>query len=78
MGEHDPTEYGTHIAADYDEIYGAAFDTDGAVACLADLAGDGPVADSRSRSRRVGSRCTASTAQRRCSSCSTRRPEETP
>jgi Predicted methyltransferase (contains TPR repeat) len=43
MGEHDPTEYGTHIAADYDEIYGAAFDTDGAVACLAELAADGPI-----------------------------------
>ena len=43
MGEYDPTEYGTHIAADYDEIYGMAFDTEGAVARLAELAGDGPV-----------------------------------
>jgi SAM-dependent methyltransferase len=43
MGEYDPTEYGTHIAADYDEIYGAAFDTVGAVSRLADLAGNGPI-----------------------------------
>jgi SAM-dependent methyltransferase len=43
MGEYDPTEYGTHVAADYDEIYGAAFDTVGAVSRLAELAGSGPI-----------------------------------
>ena len=43
MGEYDPAEYGTHVAADYDEIYGAAFDTVGAVSRLAELAGSGPI-----------------------------------
>jgi SAM-dependent methyltransferase len=40
---HDAAEYGSHIAAEYDEIYGGAFDTDGAVTRLAELAGGGPV-----------------------------------
>lgn len=40
---HDASEYGRHIAEDYDAIYGQVFDTDGAVATLARLAGDGPL-----------------------------------
>jgi SAM-dependent methyltransferase len=40
---YDPTAYGAHIADDYDAMYEHAFDTDGAVAVLADLADGGPV-----------------------------------
>jgi SAM-dependent methyltransferase len=43
VGDHDAAEYGTWIAAEYDEIYAHAFDTDGAVRCLATLADGGPV-----------------------------------
>jgi SAM-dependent methyltransferase len=43
MVSHDSGEYGTYVAADYDEIYGGAFDTDGAVARLVELATGGPV-----------------------------------
>ena len=43
MSDYDPTSYGAGIADEYDEIYDEAFDTDGAVACLAELAGGGPV-----------------------------------
>ena len=43
MSGHDPSVYGESIADDYDMIYGDAFDTDGAVATLRRLAGDGPV-----------------------------------
>jgi SAM-dependent methyltransferase len=38
---HDASEYGRHIAQDYDAVYGDIFDTDGAVACLLDLAAGG-------------------------------------
>jgi SAM-dependent methyltransferase len=41
--DHDSAEYGSYVAADYDEIYAGAFDTDGAVARLVELAGGGPV-----------------------------------
>jgi len=40
---YDPTAYGTEIADEYDELYDHMFETDAAVACLTDLAGDGPV-----------------------------------
>jgi SAM-dependent methyltransferase len=43
VAEHDAAEYGAHVAADYDEIYGGAFDTAGAVEHLARLADGGPV-----------------------------------
>jgi SAM-dependent methyltransferase len=43
MTDHDAAEYGSHIAAEYDEIYGDAFDTDGAVNRLVELAAGGPV-----------------------------------
>lgn len=43
MADHDAAEYGSHIAVEYDEIYGSAFDTNGAVALLAKLAAGGPV-----------------------------------
>ena len=43
MSEFDPTEYGTKFADEYDATYEGVFDTEGAVACVADLAGDGPV-----------------------------------
>ncbi len=43
MPEHDPGEYGRHIAGDYDEIYGGAFDTEEAVVRLVELAAGGPV-----------------------------------
>lgn len=40
---HDAAAYGARIAGDYDAIYGGLFDTDGAVTCLAELSGTGPV-----------------------------------
>lgn len=40
---YDPTAYGTEIADEYDELYEDMFETDTAVACLTELAGDGPV-----------------------------------
>jgi len=40
---YDPTAYGASIAEEYDRLWEGLVDTDGAVACLADLAGDGPV-----------------------------------
>ncbi len=40
---YDPSAYGRDIAGDYDDLYGAIPDTDVAVACLAALAGEGPV-----------------------------------
>jgi SAM-dependent methyltransferase len=43
MDEHDPTVYGRHFADEYDEHYEGYWDTDGAVARLATLAGAGPV-----------------------------------
>ncbi len=43
MAKHDVSEYGTWIADAYDDIYGQAFDTDGAVDCLTNLADGGPV-----------------------------------
>jgi SAM-dependent methyltransferase len=43
VADHDVSEYGTWIADAYDDIYGGAFDTDGAVERLADLADGGPV-----------------------------------
>jgi SAM-dependent methyltransferase len=39
----DATEYGRWIASEYDAIYGEAFDTDGAVKRLIELAGGKPV-----------------------------------
>jgi SAM-dependent methyltransferase len=39
----DAGEYGTHIAADYDDIYDAALDTEGAVQRLIELASGGRV-----------------------------------
>lgn len=41
--EHDAAAYGSRIAGDYDAIYEGLFDTDGAVTCLAELSGPGPV-----------------------------------
>lgn len=44
MTSYDPAAYGRDIAEDYDALYqGAVPDTDEAVACLAQLAGTGPV-----------------------------------
>lgn len=43
MTDFDPTEYGTRFADEYDATYEGVFDTEGAVACLADLADGGPV-----------------------------------
>ena len=43
MSDHDVSEYGTLIADAYDDIYGEAFDTAGAVDCLTELADGGPV-----------------------------------
>ncbi|MGH9283656.1 MAG: class I SAM-dependent DNA methyltransferase, partial [Acidimicrobiales bacterium] len=43
MESPDPSEYGERIAPVYDDLFGAVLDTDQAVACLADLAGGGPV-----------------------------------
>lgn len=40
---HDPEAYGRAIAADYDSLYDDTLDTEGAVACLAELAAGGPV-----------------------------------
>ena len=40
---YDPAAYGEHLAADYDALYSAIPDTDEAVACLAELAGEGPL-----------------------------------
>jgi SAM-dependent methyltransferase len=42
-GGHDAAEYGSHIAGQYDEIYGGVHDTAGAVAVIAELAGGGAV-----------------------------------
>ncbi len=41
--DYDPTVYGASIADQYDELYDGVFDTDGPVACIAELAGPGPV-----------------------------------
>jgi SAM-dependent methyltransferase len=41
--QHDPTAYGAAIAGEYDAIYEDSFDTDGAVAKLAELADGGPI-----------------------------------
>ena len=43
MDEHDPTVYGQRFADEYDEHYEGVWDTEGAVARLAELAGAGPV-----------------------------------
>lgn len=43
MHDHDAERYGAHIAGDYDGLYEPVLDTEGAVACLADLAGGGAV-----------------------------------
>ena len=44
MSDYDPTAYGAAVAGRYDELYGEEFlDTDGAVRCLAELAGPGPL-----------------------------------
>ncbi len=44
MGDdYDPTMYGAMMADEYDDLYGGVFETDAAVACLSDLAGDGAV-----------------------------------
>jgi SAM-dependent methyltransferase len=40
---HDAAAYGRFVAADYDELYEGVFDTEGAVARLAELAEGGPV-----------------------------------
>lgn len=40
---HDPAAYGAAIADDYDTIYEQALDTEGAIAFLAAIAGEGPV-----------------------------------
>jgi len=40
---YDPAAYGEHLAADYDALYSAIPDTEEAVACLAELAGQGAV-----------------------------------
>ncbi|PZS22201.1 MAG: class I SAM-dependent methyltransferase [Acidimicrobiales bacterium] len=44
-GDHDAASYGIRIADDYDAIYDGLFDTEGAVARLAELAGDGPITE---------------------------------
>jgi SAM-dependent methyltransferase len=41
--DHDPTRYGEAIAGVYDEMYDHAYDTEGAVEFVAQLAGDGSV-----------------------------------
>ncbi len=41
--DHDASEYGAHIAGEYDDIYDGVFDTDGAVGLLAELAAGGAV-----------------------------------
>lgn len=43
MEDHDPERYGEAIAADYDDLYEPVLDTEGAVECLAALAGRGPI-----------------------------------
>lgn len=43
MADFDATAYGAAIAGDYDDLYDGHFDTDGAVAKLAELAAGGPV-----------------------------------
>jgi SAM-dependent methyltransferase len=43
MTGYDPTAYGARIADDYDRLYDGMLDTDAAVDCLAQLAGEGPV-----------------------------------
>jgi SAM-dependent methyltransferase len=43
MTDHDPRLYGARIADDYDALYDGVLDTQGAVRCLGDLAGAGPV-----------------------------------
>ena len=43
MADYDPTTYGARIAADYDRLYDGLLETDQAVACLTELAADGPV-----------------------------------
>jgi SAM-dependent methyltransferase len=43
MGDYDPTAYGGAVADVYDELYESLFDTEGAVRCLRELAGGGPV-----------------------------------
>jgi SAM-dependent methyltransferase len=40
---HDPLEYASHVAADYDEMYEGIFDTAGAVELIIELAGGGAV-----------------------------------
>jgi SAM-dependent methyltransferase len=41
--DHDAAEYGRLVAAQYDDFYDGAFDTDGAVACLSELAAGGSI-----------------------------------
>ena len=43
MSEYDPTVYGARIADEYDDIYDEVLGTEATVACLAELAGEGPV-----------------------------------
>jgi SAM-dependent methyltransferase len=43
MARQDPADYGEHIAAVYDDLFGGMIDTDQAVETLAGLAGKGPV-----------------------------------
>jgi hypothetical protein len=40
---YDPSAYGEAVAGDYDSLYGHIPDTEAAVACLAELAGEGPL-----------------------------------
>jgi SAM-dependent methyltransferase len=40
---YDPSAYGEAVAGDYDSLYGHIPDTDATVACLAELAGTGPL-----------------------------------
>lgn len=43
MTSYDPTTYGARIADEYDDTYGEVFETEAAVACLAELAAGGRV-----------------------------------
>jgi SAM-dependent methyltransferase len=43
MSTYDPTEYGSRMAAEYDDIYGDVLETDAAVRRLVELAGGGDV-----------------------------------
>ena len=43
MADFDPTAYGGALADEYDDLYEGEFDTDGAVAKLAELAAGGPL-----------------------------------